>query len=81
MLTFEYDQETERKAMRLDGIQDGIAIGKQEGKWEGLQEGLQEGKREGKRDIIIQMINIGKSIDEISTFIGISKDELRQLIN
>jgi len=57
LLTFEYDQEAERRAIRLDGIQ------------------------EGKRDIIIQMINIGKSIDEISAFIGIPKVELQQLIS
>jgi len=64
MLTFEYDQEAERRAMRLDGIQEGMEIGKQE----------------GKRDIIIQMIKKGMSVEEISTLIGISKTELLRLI-
>ncbi|MCL2164086.1 MAG: hypothetical protein FWH55_06770 [Oscillospiraceae bacterium] len=65
MLTFEYDQEAAYRAMRLDG----------------LQEGLEKGKQEGKRDIINQMIGKGKSVDEISDFIGIPKNELQQLIN
>ena len=73
MLTFEYDQEAERRALRLDGKEEGIQ--------EGMQKGKQEGKQEGKRDIIIQMMQNGKSLEELSEFIGISKTELQQLIN
>jgi hypothetical protein len=73
MLTFEYDQEAERRAMRLDGIQEG----KLEGKLEGLQEGKLEGKMEGKRDIVLYMISKGKTIDEISDLTGVPKTELQ----
>ena len=72
LLTFEYDQEAERRAMRLDG--------KQEGKQEGLQEGIAIGVQKGKRDIIIHMINTGKSVGEISAFIGIPINEIQQYI-
>jgi len=61
MLTFEYDQDAERRVLR--------------------QEAKEEGRQEGKREIIIQMINTGKSIDEISAFIGMPKNEIKQLIN
>ena len=81
MLTFEYDQEAERRAMRLDGKQEGIQEGIQEGKALGIQEGKKIGIQEGKRDIIIQMIKTGKSIEEISAFIGIPQTEIQQLIN
>ena len=72
MLTFEYDQEVERRAMRLDGIQ--------EGRQEGLQKGRQEGLQEGRQALVIGMINKGKTVDEISDFTGISITELQQLI-
>ena len=63
MLTFEYDQEAERRAIRLDG----------------KEEGIQEGRLEGKRELIIQMIRNGKSLEELSDLIGISKTELQKL--
>ncbi|MCL2164726.1 MAG: hypothetical protein FWH55_10145 [Oscillospiraceae bacterium] len=69
MLTFEYDQEAAYRAMRQDGLR------------EGMEKGMEKGKQEGRRDIIIQMIAKGKSVDEISDLIGISKNELQQLIN
>ena len=81
MLTFEYDQEAAYRAMRLDGIQEGKREGIQEGKREGIQEGKREGIQEGKREFIFQMVNKGKSYDEIAEFVGIPKSELQQLIN
>ena len=64
MLTFEYNRDDERKAL----IGDGIVIGRAEGRQEGLQEG---------RDILIgQMLNMGKSLEEISDFTGIPINEL-----
>ena len=35
----------------------------------------------GKRDIIMHMLAIGKSIDEISDLVGIPSGELHKLIN
>ena len=73
MLMFEYDREAELRAVKQDGLL--------EGKREGMREGILEGQLLGKRTLILSMINKGKSIDEISDFIGIPKIELQQLIN
>ena len=85
MLSFEYDQEAERRAMRLDGIQEGMEIGIQEGiqkgMQEGIQKGMQEGVQKGMRNIIFKMVNKGKSFDEISELVGMSIVDIQNIIN
>ena len=72
MLTFEYDQEAERRAMRLDGIQEGMEKGK--------QIGMQEGVQKGMRNIIFNMVNKGKTVGEISDLVGISIVDIQNII-
>ena len=45
MLTFEYYQEAECRAMRLDGIQEGMEKDIQEGMEKGIKVGIERGMR------------------------------------
>ena len=85
MFSFEYNRDDERKALIGDGIvigrAEGRVEGRQEGRQEGLVEGRQEGRQEGRDTLIGQMLNMGKSLEEISDFAGIPINELEKYRN
>ena len=85
MLFFEYNKEDELRVVGLENKEKVMRESKEEGMREGKREGIQEGKREGiqegKRDIIVQMINKGKSVEDISSFIGMPINDIKKIIN
>jgi len=61
--------------------EEGREEGKEEGRKEGKEEGRKEGKEEGKLEVAKKMLKSGMSIDDVTTFTGISKNELEKLVD
>jgi predicted transposase YdaD len=68
----------ERKG-KAEGLAEGLAEGKAEGKAEGLAEGLAEGEAKGKRETAIAMLADGLSVEKISSYTGLSVEEVDAL--
>ena len=64
---------------RRSEISDAREEGIEEGRKEGRKEGKEEGKKEEKLAIAKNMLNKGKSEEDILDFTGISKEELEKL--
>ena len=62
------------------GLVEGRAEGRVEGRAEGREEGLAEGRAEERRSMIASMLGQGLSPEQISTFIGVTLDEVKALI-
>ena len=77
------DRRSEISDAREEGIEEGRKEGRKEGIEEGRKEGRKEGKEEGKKEeklaIAKNMLNKGKSEEDILDFTGISKEELEKL--
>ena len=85
MLFFEYNKEDELRVVGLENMervmQESKEEGMQEGKREGMKEGVLVGMQEGKRDIIVQMMKKGKTVEDISSFIGMPITDIQKIIN
>ena len=62
------------------GLVEGRAEGRVEGRAAGLVEGRAEGRIEERRSMIASMLGQGLSPEQISTFIGVTLDEVKALI-
>ena len=58
----------------------GLVEGRAEGRVEGRAEGREEGRAEERRSMIVSMLGQGLSPEQISTFIGVTLDEVKALI-
>jgi predicted transposase YdaD len=80
---YDYGQRKEQKG-RIEGKREGRIEGKREGRIEGKREGRIEGKREGriegKVEVLRDIYNSGKSIDEISKMTNIGVRELEEML-
>lgn len=63
------------------GLVEGIATGVEKGRAEGLAEGRLEGRMEGYASIITHMRAQGLSPEQISSFTGITLDEINTVIS
>jgi predicted transposase/invertase (TIGR01784 family) len=68
-----YSDFTDKKVE--EGREEGIAIGKEEG----IAIGEERGKLEEKREIARKMKRDGLSVEAISNYTGLSKDEIESL--
>ena len=71
----------ERKAAREEGLAEGLAEGRAKGLAEGRAEGRAEGIGEGINLVAKNMLNNGKSIDEIMELTGLTQKEILLLKN
>ena len=89
MSIFEYDKEKEEKKLRKaeyeHGLEEGLTIGKQEGitigKEAGREEGITIGKEAGVAELITKMYKNGFTVEQISTAIDKSVEEIKEILN
>lgn len=62
-----------------DGFIDGMEKGKAEGKVEGRAEGRAEGEAKALREIAFRMLSAGEDLSRVSTFTGLSVEEVTAL--
>lgn len=77
---YAYDAENERKMTENSIRSESYEKGLQEGMKTGKEEGLIQGKEESKIEIAKSMLKDSMSIDTISKYTGLSKDQI-QLLN
>lgn len=70
MSIFEYDQEKHMRQEREEAWAEGHSAGLKEGRAAGLEE--------ARLSMIIQMLKIGMTEDEISRVAGVSQDEIKK---
>lgn len=78
MSIFEYDQEKHMRQEREEAWAEGHSTGLKEGRAAGLEEGRAAGLEEARLSMIIQMLKIGMTEDEISRVAGVSQDEIKK---
>jgi predicted transposase/invertase (TIGR01784 family) len=66
---------TAAERLRQEGMERGIQQGMQQGKYEGKE----EGKQEALRQVAINLLNMGKSPDEVANATGLSLEKIGQL--
>ena len=57
------------------------AIGKEEGRLEGRLEGRMEGRMEGHAELVKNMWNEGLSVDEISKYTRLIREDVEKFLN
>lgn len=75
-----YDEEEHQRKVKNTLIRSAIEKGWYEGKKEGIKEGIREGKKESIKEIVKNMISKGLSKDTISDMIGLSKEEVDNIL-
>ncbi len=83
MLSMEYDEKKHIEKEKNISYEDGILEGKEQGLLEGKQQGLLEGKKQGllesKISIAKEMLLSDMSVEMISKFTGLSKEEIEKI--
>ncbi len=78
-----FEMEDNREKGLREGREAGLKEGKEEGIRKGIEEGRKEGRKEGKIEERIEiaknMIRNGMSVEEISKFTNIKKEEIEKL--
>ena len=79
-MMWEIDQRAVRKYALEKGLAEGRAKGLSEGMAKGIAEGRAEGRAETMTEIVRKMQANGLTIELISTYTGLTQEEIKALI-
>ena len=74
---FEYDKEKEEKKLRKAEYEHGLEDGRQEG----ISIGKEAGRQESLAELITKMYKNGFTVEQISTAIDKSVEEIKEILN
>ncbi len=69
-------QKGMQKGIR-EGKQEGIQTGMQQGMQKGVQQGMIKGVQQGKTELILNMLNQGIKVEDVSKFTGLPIEEIK----
>ncbi|MDR1594949.1 MAG: hypothetical protein LBS43_10790 [Prevotellaceae bacterium] len=75
-----YDYNSGMRAAELKGLQEGEKRGLQKGEKRGLQKGLQESEKRVKALFVINLQQLGFSLEEISKYTTLTAEEVAQIL-
>jgi predicted transposase/invertase (TIGR01784 family) len=79
MFLEDYNEESFRREMRVEGYEDGRKEGREEGRKEGREEGHEEGRKEGHEEVATNMLKKGMPLPLIAEVCMMPEDKIKEL--